>query len=146
MYKKIALPITATIATTAIGSQRLVFLRSDGSATLVPDGAVCETTAVPVGGVITAMPGDGGDSAAATIALRLESVSRFNRCRSVRMSDACWYRKLRSFSSALLIMSSSLAGSSGFRRTGAVGALCRMESNIAAEVSPRKGREPVDIS
>ena len=52
----------------------------------------------------------------------------------------------RSFSSALLMMSSSLLGNSGFSRTGVTGALCKMESNIAAEVSPRKGKAPVDIS
>jgi len=43
-----------------------------------------------------------------------ESVSRFSRWRSVRTSEACWYRRLRSFSNALLMISSSLGGISGF--------------------------------
>jgi tetratricopeptide (TPR) repeat protein len=37
-------------------------------------------------------------------------------------------------------------GRSGTRRNGATGVLWRIESNIAAEVSPRKGSTPVDIS
>src|SRR5260370_22737106 len=56
-------------------------------------------------------------------AVRLESVSRLRRCKSARRSAACWYRSLRSFSSALLIMRSSSADDSGFSRTGETGAL-----------------------
>ena len=37
-------------------------------------------------------------------------------------------------------------GRSGFRRTGAVGARCKIAWKIRADVSPRKGIVPVDIS
>ena len=52
---------------------------------------------------------------------------------------------------AILLQASSMtssnrAGKSGFRRTGATGARRRIESNTAAEVSPRKGSVPVAIS
>src|SRR4029077_14691781 len=59
-------------------------------------------------------------------AARPVSVSRLRRCRSVRMSAACWARRLRSFSSAFEMMSSSLGGRSGFRRMGGVGARSRI--------------------
>src|ERR1700677_4059096 len=39
---------------------------------------------------------------------RPESVSRFRRCRSEGLSEACWKRRVRSFSRALLMMSSRL--------------------------------------
>src|SRR6266571_3902249 len=48
-------------------------------------------------------------------------VSRFRRLRSALSSAADWQRTSRSFSSALLITSSSLAGIPGFKRTGATG-------------------------
>src|SRR5271170_140593 len=41
---------------------------------------------------------------------RAESESRRRRCSSARMSEACWKRRLRSFSSARLITSSSFGG------------------------------------
>src|SRR5215831_17653460 len=46
-----------------------------------------------------------------------ESVSRLRRFRSARSSPALWQRSSRSFSSALLMISSSLAGISAFNRT-----------------------------
>ena len=55
-----------------------------------------------------------------------ESVSRFSRCSSARISDACWYRSSRSFSSARLMIRSSSAGTSGFTRIGDVGARSRI--------------------
>src|SRR5258708_22427604 len=87
----------------------------------------------------------GPRSESAAIALPL-SVSRFSLCKSARISDACWYRRFRSFSNALLIRASSLDGKSGFRRTGETGARSRIAWKISAEVSPRKGSMPVDIS
>src|SRR6516225_1379412 len=57
---------------------------------------------------------------------RLVSVSRLRRCKSARMSAAYWYRRLRSFSSALEMMSSSLGGKSGFKRIGGTGARSRI--------------------
>src|ERR1700693_5249603 len=74
------------------------------------------------------------------------AVSRLSRFRSARMSDAFWYRRSRSFSSALLIMSSSFDGRSGFNRTGANGARFRIASVITPDVSPRNGTAPVAIS
>jgi hypothetical protein len=62
------------------------------------------------------------------------------------MSAACWYRRLRSFSSDLLTNRSSSAGSPGFRRAGATGARFKIASKISAERSPRKGNIPVAIS
>src|SRR6266487_2285245 len=44
------------------------------------------------------------------------------------------------------MISSSLAGRSGFRRTGATGLLCKIESNRFAVVSPRNGCLQVAIS
>src|ERR1700722_1388291 len=57
----------------------------------------------------------------ATTAVREESTDRFRRLRSARNSAAVWHRMSRSFSRALLMISSSLAGSSGTRRTADVG-------------------------
>lgn len=51
-----------------------------------------------------------------------------------------------SFSSALLMMSSSLGATSGFRRKGATGARFIIPSKIAPVLSPRKGTAPVAIS
>jgi hypothetical protein len=55
-----------------------------------------------------------------------DSVSRFSRFRSARISAAPCYRSSRSFSNALLMMCSSSAGKSGFSRTVDVGAASRM--------------------
>ena len=41
------------------------------------------------------------------------SISVFTVCRFSRMSAAVWYRSLRSFSTALLMVDSSLGGMSG---------------------------------
>ena len=68
------------------------------------------------------------------------------RLRSARISAAVWQRISRSFSRALLMVSSSFGGSSGLRRMAAVGVRFRMASVTTAEVSPRKGRTPVAIS
>src|SRR5246127_536494 len=75
-----------------------------------------------------------------------DSESRFNRCRSVRISEACWYRRFRSFSKDLLTISSSFGGTSGFSRTTEAGVRFRMDSKITPELSPRNGRVPVHIS
>jgi hypothetical protein len=40
------------------------------------------------------------------------------------------------------MMSSSLGGGSGFKRTGVTGVRLKIESKIRAEVSPRKGSVP----
>ena len=74
------------------------------------------------------------------------SVSRFRRLRSALSSAADWQRISRSFSRALLMTSSSFAGTPGFKRTGATGARFRIASKITPEVSPRKGSIPVHIS
>jgi len=57
--------------------------------------------------VLGAVPADAisevatsGEDAVGSTTERPVSVSRFSRCRSVRMSEACWYRRLRSFSRA----------------------------------------------
>src|SRR5258708_27259354 len=76
----------------------------------------------------------------------LESVSRLRRFRSVRISEACWYLKLRSFSKHLLIISSNFGGRSGSSRVGATGVRFRIASNIVGELFPRKGCCPVAIS
>ena len=44
------------------------------------------------------------------------------------------------------MISSSFGGTSGFKRTGEIGARFRMASKITPELSPRKGIAPVDIS
>ena len=72
--------------------------------------------------------------------------SRFSRRNSDFMSEACWKRSSRSFSSARLMTSSSFGGRSGLSRTGATGARFRMASKITPEVSPRNGIAPVAIS
>src|SRR5216684_2405834 len=74
-----------------------------------------------------------------TTAVRDESIDRFNRFRSARNSAAVWQRRSRSFSKALLIVSSSFTGSSGLSRVAVVGARLRIASVITAEVSPRNG-------
>ncbi len=77
---------------------------------------------------------------------RPEPVSRFNRFRSERSSEAVWQRSSRSFSSALLIISSSLGGTSQFRRTADTGERSRIALKMRPDVSPRKGTLPVHIS
>src|SRR5579863_3668926 len=90
---------------------------------------------------------DDEDCAASVITdVREESSERLNRLRSARSSAADWQRISRSFSRALLMISSSLGGSPGFRRTAAVGCRLRIASVITAEVSPWNGRTPVAIS
>src|SRR5271155_3651823 len=88
----------------------------------------------------------GADAGSAGIARLLDSVSRFKRRSSERMSAAVWERRLRSFSRARRITSSSFAGISGFKRNGGTGARVRIEFVISAELSPRKGNVPVAIS
>src|SRR5215469_11411621 len=46
------------------------------------------------------------------------SVSRLRRCRSVRISETCWERRVRSFSRHLSIISSSLGGTQGLSCDG----------------------------
>src|SRR2546426_1483797 len=50
------------------------------------------------------------------------------------------------FLKQLLMISSSFGGTSEFSLTGATGARFRIASKITADVSPRKGTAPVDIS
>src|SRR5208283_4980822 len=91
--------------------------------------------------------GGGAESAdPVAILLRPEPVSRLRRFKSVRMSEACWYRRSRSFSMALMMSCSNSTGRLLLRRTAAAGALWRMASKMAPELSPWKGREPVAIS
>src|SRR6202142_315786 len=76
----------------------------------------------------------------ATVDVRDESSERFNRFRSARISAAVWQRISRSFSVALLIISSSLTGTSAFSRVGGTGVRLRIASVMTAEVSPRNGK------
>src|SRR5437660_6859102 len=57
----------------------------------------------------------GSATGAMTRALEPEPVSRRARDRSARISEACWYRTSRSFSSAFWMMRSRSAGTCGFR-------------------------------
>src|ERR1700690_3213718 len=82
----------------------------------------------------------------ATVDVRDESSERFNRFRSARISAAVWQRMSRSFSVALLMISSSLTGTSGLSRVAATGVRLRIASVMTAEVSPRNGKTPVAIS
>src|SRR5271167_2612237 len=91
-------------------------------------------------------PDEDDSAVSATVEVRDESIERFNRFRSARISAAVWQRMSRSLSIALLIISSSLTGISGFSRVGTVGVRLRMASVMTAEVSPRKGKTPVAIS
>jgi hypothetical protein len=75
-----------------------------------------------------------------------ELVSRCNRLRSARNSAADWQRTSRSFSRALLMISSSLGGTREFNRVTGGGVRFRMASKITPEVSPWKGSMPVHIS
>src|SRR5574341_640180 len=98
-----------------------------GSATVVEAGAAIELPLVC----------EAAD-AATTVLERPESISRFSRFKSARISEAVWYRTSRSFSSALLMIRSSSGLSSGFRRRGGIGALLRIASKITAVVGPEK--------
>src|SRR5258705_12101395 len=69
---------------------------------------------------------EGARAGAATEAW-LEAESRANRFRPVRISDACWYLRFRSFSKALLMIRSSSEGRSGLSRTGDIGTFSRIE-------------------
>src|ERR1700730_2120864 len=75
-----------------------------------------------------------------------ELVSRCNRLRSALSSAPDWQRVSRSFSRALLMISSSLGGTREFNRVAGGGVRFRMASKITPEVSPRKGSMPVHIS
>ncbi len=74
------------------------------------------------------------------------SVSRFNRFKSARTSDACWYRSSRSFSSALRTVASNPVGTSGFTCDGGSGSSRRMALQISPELEPSNGILPVAIS
>src|SRR5207302_4002769 len=111
--------------------------------------ATLAASATPIGpdghhAVATEVDADPGCVAAAEpgTATRTVCVCRLSRRRSARISEACWYRRLRSFSSALSIINSNPAGSSGLNAGADAGAPWRMESKTAAEVSPRKGSDP----
>jgi hypothetical protein len=74
-----------------------------------------------------------------------DSVSRFSLFKSARTSAALWQRRSRFFSSPLLMIRSSSAGSPGFSCSGDIGAWFRMALKTAAEVPPLKGDAPVAI-
>ena len=75
-----------------------------------------------------------------------EVMSRLRQIRSVRKSAAFWQRSLRSFSSALRILSSSLGGVAGFTAEGETGSRFRIASKTMGAVSPQKACRPVAIS
>ena len=99
-----------------------------------------------VGAEITGVAEEEDGGASVTTLVREESIERLMRRKSARISAALWQRISGSFSKALLMVSSSFGGSSGFRRLAAVGVRFRMASVMTAEVSPRNGRTPVAIS
>src|SRR3984893_7998480 len=133
---------------------RIHFLKFLG----VPDDSRLALTATPVANLraesdassalLTGLdaPERGDDSTGTAPATRAEPESRFNRSRSARISAALWHRSFGSFSSALLISSSSFGGKSGFNRAAETGARFKIASNITADVSPRNGNDPVAIS
>ena len=100
--------------------------------------------------IAAAVPEDGAGAwmprLPADAAIRSELESLCSRFRSERISAADWQRKSRSFSRALLMIRSSSAGKSGFKRAAGAGVRFKMESKISAVVSPRKGIWPVAIS
>src|SRR5215469_2649824 len=98
------------------------------------------------GGGATGVAPEVGPPGSATSAVRDDSMERFIRFRSALNSAAVWHRMSRSFSSVLVMISSSLGGRLGLIRTGAAGARFRMASVTTAEVSPLKGGTPVAIS
>src|SRR5277367_4097293 len=116
-----------------------------------------------VGGTVAAVVGvdadpDAGPDAADTgapaaghvrdepLMVREESVSRFSRFKSPRSSAAVWYRRSRSFSIDLPMISSSFGGRFGFNVDGASGERFKMASKITAEVFPTNAARPVPIS
>ncbi len=87
-----------------------------------------------------------GASPAPIVAARRESVSRFSRFRSYADFRGQLVAHLTVLFQRLVDDPLQPPGTSGFRRTGAVGAWFRIALKIAAEVSPRKGSIPVAIS
>ena len=84
---------------------------------------------------------------AATLAVaRAESISLVSRFKSARSSAAVWQRSSRSFSRAVLMISSSLAGRPGFKLRGEVGVRPNMAWKITPAVFPKNGCWPVAIS
>jgi len=75
----------------------------------------------------------------AVLEVRSESSSRLSRCRSIRISEACWYLKLRSFSRHLLMIHSSSEGNAGFRVVGGAGRALRMASWVNTRFFRAKG-------
>src|SRR5262247_3323725 len=82
----------------------------------------------------------------AAAAAWLEAESRVNRLKSVWISDAYWYLRLRFFSKHLLMISSSFPGMSGLIRVGGTGERSRIALKIKPKLSPRNGMVPVAIS
>src|SRR5215831_1475881 len=136
--------ITTSAITAAVAAPYLISLLLGGTVStivLLPDGtAACafddDATigAVAEAGAALSTPAAETDDLAGTskrssLTGRFpDSNSRFSRFKSARISAADWHRNSGSFSNALLMISSSFNGKSGFRRTGDVGNLCRMAS------------------
>ena len=74
--------------------------------------------------------------------LGLSWLSRLSRSRSARISAALWQRRFTSFSSALLMRSSSRWRQIRIQSQWKTGARFRMPSKIIPEVSPRNGNAP----
>src|SRR5271154_2531643 len=75
-----------------------------------------------------------------------ESETRLSCCKSERTAAAVGYRKFRSFSMHLLMISSSCGGIRGFTARTDAGARVRMASIIAPAVLPPNAWRPVAIS
>src|ERR1700740_3068941 len=74
------------------------------------------------------------------------SVLRFNRNKSVRISEALWYRSFLSFSNALLTMRSSSGDQLALACVSRIGERFRIASWMTAAVLPEKAIFPVAIS
>jgi hypothetical protein len=75
-----------------------------------------------------------------------ERISRCCCCKADRSSEAVWYRRSRSFSTALRMIRSSASGTSGRSWRGAIGCPCRIAAEMTDAVAPVNAGRPVAIS
>ena len=75
-----------------------------------------------------------------------DSVSRFSRCKSARISEACWYRRLRSFSRPLLMISFQFGGHVWIEPHRSYGRAVQNGFENHLRAVPTEGQRPVAIS
>src|SRR5262249_9800612 len=116
-YSEFGSPLALENGSTATELMR-VWARLPKYKTVAARTAITNAKAIPP---INLGRRDQREDASGIVAAVRDSVSRFIRLRSAQRSAACWQRTSRSFSSALLMTSSTLGGRSGFNLVAGAG-------------------------